>query len=80
MSDVLVVDEEGVLMITALTSDQVLRTADIVGAAGIVLVSGKKPQQNLQKLAAEFNITLLSTPLSMFEACCAVGRLFGRTE
>ena len=41
MSDVLIVDEDDMLLITSLASDQVLRTAQIVGATGVVIMNGK---------------------------------------
>lgn len=77
MSDVLVADFEDVLIVTSLTSEQTVRTADIVGARGVLLVNDKIPQPSLKKLAEQQNITVLSTPLSMFEACVALGRILG---
>jgi hypothetical protein len=75
MSEVLVGDEENRIIITALTTDQVIRTADIVEAVGIILINGKKPQQSMKKLAEESNITLLSTKMSMFRTCIKLGTL-----
>lgn len=75
MSEVLVVDEEGFIIVTALSSDQTVRTADIVGAAGIILVNGKPPQRGMRELAADTDITLLSTPLSLFRVCYLLGTL-----
>ena len=39
MSDVLVCDYEDAVMVTSLASEQSVRTADIVGARGIILVN-----------------------------------------
>lgn len=75
MSDVLVVDQDKLLMVTSLSSEQTVRTADIVGARGVLLVNDKIPQPAMKKLAEEEGLTVLSTPLSMFEACVALGRL-----
>lgn len=75
MSEVLVSDEENRILITALTTDQVIRTADIVEAVGIILINRKQPQNSMRNLAAESDITLLSTSLSMFEACIKLGQL-----
>ncbi len=69
MSDVLTVDDENFLLITSLSSEQVARTADIVGARGILLVNGKTPQPRLIELCGEFNISLLTTPMRMFTSC-----------
>ena len=75
MSEVLVAEEEGLLLITALNTEQTLRTAHIVDAVGILLVNGKKPQPGMVRLADEFDITLISTRTSMFRACAALGRM-----
>ncbi len=75
MSEVLVAEEEGLLLITALNTEQTLRTAHIVDAVGILLVNGKTPQPGMIKLADEFDITLISTRTSMFRACAALGRM-----
>ncbi len=75
MSEVLVGDEENRIIVTALTTDQVIRTADIVEAAGIILINGKRPQASMKKLAEESGITLLSTKMSMFETCIKLGVL-----
>ena len=42
MSEVLVAEEENLLLITALNTEQTIRTAHIVDALGILLVNGKK--------------------------------------
>ena len=75
MSDVLVIDMDNLLMVTSLSSEQTVRTADIVGARGILLVNDKTPQPAMKRLAEDEGLTVLSTPLSMFEACVALGRL-----
>jgi len=77
MSDVLVLDYDNILLVTSLASEQTMRTADIIGARGVLLVNDKNPQPAMKKLAEEQDITLLSTPLSMFEACCSLGKLMG---
>lgn len=75
MSEVLVVDEDNMVIVTSLNTDQVIRTADIVGAAGIILVNGKRPQPAMVELAENTGITLLSAPLNMFDACVRLGEL-----
>ncbi|HOV64051.1 MAG TPA: hypothetical protein PLG43_09250 [Spirochaetia bacterium] len=72
MNDVLMVDRENVLLLTSLTSDQVIYTADIVEALGILLVNDKQPLPGMRKLAEDFDVTLLSTSLPMFESCAAL--------
>ena len=77
MSDVLTRTEDDFIIVTSLNSDQVVRTADMVGAAGIVLVNGKHPQENMKKLAQEHGLTLVSTSLDAFHVCLAAGRILG---
>ena len=72
MSEVLVEDEENLLLITSLNSEQVLNTANIVDAACVLLVNGKIPQAPMVKMAQNFGISLLSTSLPMFEACKSI--------
>ncbi len=74
MSDVLVVTREDFLLVTSLASDQMIRTADLVGAAGVVLVNGKPPPASALKLATDLNIALITTPLPKYEACLAIGQ------
>jgi hypothetical protein len=73
MSDVLVTDHDEILLITSLPSDQVARTADMVGACGVVLVNGKVPQPSLVDLCAELDLTLIKSPLGSFEASWRLG-------
>lgn len=75
MSDVLVTDLDNAIIVTSLTSEQTIRTADIVGARGVLLVNDKNPQPAMKKVAEEHNLTVLSTPLSLFQACVALGKL-----
>lgn len=75
MSDVLVTEEENIGIITSLTTEQVIRTADIVAASLIILTNDKEPQPGLVTLAKECEIPVLSTPLPTFEACAAINRL-----
>jgi len=81
MSDVLVTDFEDLLIVTSLASEQVVRTADIVGAKGVLLVNDKDPPLVMKQLAEKQDLNLLSTPLSMYEACVGLHAiLLYRTE
>ncbi len=75
MSDVLVTEEDDILLITSLASDQAARTADMVGACGIVLVNGKLPQQDLTNLCQELDLTLITSPMASFDAIWKIGNL-----
>jgi predicted transcriptional regulator len=74
MSDVLVSHTENFILITSLASDQMIRTADLVGAAAVILVNGKQPPASLTRLAQDLAMPLLGTALPKFEACLAVGQ------
>ena len=75
MSDVLVVDEDDMLLLTSLVSDQVLRTAQVVGAVGVVVVNGKALPPSMVAVAHGLGVSLLSTRLSKYEACVALHRI-----
>ena len=73
MSDVLAFVKPECLLLTGLTNPQVVRTAEMADLGSICFVRGKKPDKQTIKLAESKNIPMLTTPLSMFEAC---GRLY----
>ncbi len=73
MSDVLAFSRAGALLVTGLASLQAVHTADVADLAAVLFVSGKRPPPPVVELAFENRLPLLSTALSMFEAC---GRLF----
>jgi len=75
MSDVLVLSGVGSLLLTGLTSAQVVRAAEVSDFAAVCFVRGKKPQREAVELAEDRHISLLVTHLSMFESC---GRLYAR--
>ncbi len=77
MSDLLVADRHGHLVLTSLASDQVIRTADIVGAPAVVVVNGKPLPAGMVDLARELGVALLRSTLPMYEACVAVARAAG---
>ncbi|MBI9103793.1 MAG: hypothetical protein JEY99_15360 [Spirochaetales bacterium] len=76
MSEVLVAEEDQMLLVSSLTSDQVVRTAHIVDALGILLVNDKTPLSSTIKLARDFNLNLISIDMPMFEACAALDKIF----
>ena len=69
LSDVLSYKKENYLLLTGLTSQQVVRTAEITGAVAIVFVRGKLPAQEAIGLAKSHNIPLMMTDKSMFDSC-----------
>ena len=75
MSDVLAFADAGCLLLTGLTNPLVIRTADVLDIAAIILVRGKKPAPETLRAAAEKNIPLLSTKYILFESA---GRLYAK--
>jgi predicted transcriptional regulator len=73
MSDVLAFGTPGGVLLTGLSNVQSVITAHVAEVKAVVYVRGKRPDADAIKLAAQKKIPLLTTRLSMFEAC---GRLF----
>jgi len=73
MSDVLAFADAGCLLLTGLTNPQVIRTADVLDIAAIILVRGKKPPPETLRAAEEKHIPVLSTKFILFESA---GRLY----
>ena len=80
MSDLLVTEEDEVLLVTSLPSEQTARTADMVGACGIVLVNGKEPQASLVEMCGKLKLPLIRTDLDSFRVSWRLGcLLFGKS-
>ena len=73
MSDVLAFIKPGALLLTGLTNLQVIRTAEMAEIKAVCFVRGKRPDEEIIKLAKAKNISLLVTQFPMFESC---GRLY----
>ncbi|MGI6205804.1 MAG: DRTGG domain-containing protein [Anaerovoracaceae bacterium] len=69
MSEVMVGTADGSLIITGLMNPQVIRTAEMMNVTAVLFVRGKKVPDPVMDLAQESSVTVLSTNLSMFEAC-----------
>ena len=72
MSDILAGLSEGCILLTGLTTVQVIRTAMVAGVGAVVFVRDKTPSQEVINLAQEQELPLISSPYSMFVSC---GRL-----
>lgn len=68
MSDVLAFVKGKTLLLTGLTNQQVVRTAEMADLSAIVFVRGKKPGEDIIDLATEKNIVLLMTKDTMYTA------------
>jgi len=77
MSDVLAFATAGSLLLTGVTNPQVVRTAEILDIAAIVMVRGKRPSQETIQLARELRIPILSTRYILFETS---GKLHARGD
>jgi molybdopterin-binding protein len=75
MSDILVSVNADYLLVTSLATEQAIRTADISCACAVLLVNDKLPTPQMKKLAQESDITLLATPLPMYDACVSLANL-----
>jgi len=75
MSDVLMMEKPAPLLVTSLSSDQAIRTASMVDAAGVVIAQNKPLPEKIAKLAEELDMTLLHSPLAKFESCVLLGKL-----
>lgn len=73
MSDVLFFAKPGSMLLTGLTSLQVIYTASTAGIRAICFVRGKKPPAETIDLAKKKNIALISTRFPMYESC---GKLY----
>jgi predicted transcriptional regulator len=73
LSDVLAYTKSASLLLTGLIHSQVVRTAEMLDLAGVVIVRGKEPDEEIIQLAKEKSIPLMRTKLMMF---VAAGRLF----
>ncbi len=73
MSDELAFAKAGSLLLTGLTNTQVIRTANVLDIAAIILVRGKKPSSETIALASELKIPILTTKYILFETA---GRLY----
>ncbi len=80
LSDVLALSKENFLLLTSLTSQQVVRTAEIAGGIGVVFVRGKAPEQEAIGLARSHHIPLIMTSKSTFDACSEIVKAMNKKE
>jgi hypothetical protein len=75
ISDILVGEGEDILLLTSLTSPQVVRTAALTGAAAILLVHRRQTPPGMEAAARQHEIPLFRSTMTKFNACIQVGRL-----
>jgi predicted transcriptional regulator len=69
ISDALVFPEEKALLLTGLTNDHVVKAAEIIDLVGVVFINGKRPPDDVIKMAQKRHLPLLLTKFPLFEAC-----------
>jgi len=70
MSDILALTSKPMMLITGLTAIQTIRTAEMSGnILAITFVRGKIPDEHCLKLATEIQLPIITTRLTMFQAC-----------
>ncbi|NLG24621.1 MAG: hypothetical protein GX558_04650 [Clostridiales bacterium] len=69
MSDVLAFAKENMALLTGLTNQHSVRTAEMLDVRLVVYVRGKQPTPDVVEMAAERDIALLATDLTLFNAC-----------
>ncbi len=69
LSDILATKKRNFIILTGYTNQQVIRTADIVGAVAVVFVRGKYPPGETIGLAKAHRIPLYVSQHPMFESC-----------
>jgi hypothetical protein len=73
LSDVMGNSKKGDVWITLQTHLNIVAVAGHAGLAGIIIVGGRQPQEAVLQKAESEKVTIMSTPLSAFEAA---GRLY----
>ncbi|MCX5820895.1 MAG: DRTGG domain-containing protein [Deltaproteobacteria bacterium] len=68
MSDLLAFGRAGGILLTRMTSPQVIRTSDIMDIAAIIMIKGKIPSPEVIQLAGELHVPILATRFPQFEA------------
>jgi len=73
MDDILSAVAKEAVLLSGLTTEEVVQTAKISGVGAIVFVRGKRPGKSTMKLARTYELPLLLTRYSLFVAS---GRLY----
>lgn len=73
MSDVLSAVAKESVLLSGLTTEDVVRTAKISGVRAIVFVRGKVPDEKVMELAKNYDMPVMTTRYSLFVSC---GRLY----
>jgi len=70
MSDVLAASVSGqAVLMSGLLNPQVIRTAEMMDMQCVVFVRGKRPTEEIVKIAEEMQICVLATKYNLYNAC-----------
>lgn len=75
MSDVLMSDRDGMLLVTSLSTEQSIRSASIVCSEAVIIANNKTVTDGMIALAKELGIALLCTQYPKYDTCVRIGRL-----
>jgi predicted transcriptional regulator len=75
VSDLLFFGRPGMVLLTGLTRASMIRAAELADVAAVVIVRGKRPEDEAVELARELGMPLLVSPHSLYDCC---GRLYVR--
>lgn len=73
MEDVLQATAKGAVLLTGLTTVDVIRICTVMDIGAVVFVRGKMPQDNTLELAKAYDLPVMLTARSLFVSC---GRLY----
>jgi hypothetical protein len=77
LSDILATEKTDFVILTGLTTVQVMRTAEISGAIAVILVRNKMAPIDTVNFARAKGIPLARTRFPMFESCVRLADLKG---
>jgi len=69
LSDVLALTRERTMLVTGITSPQVIRVAELLDIPAIIFVRGKLPPGESMESIKKLDIPVIATSLTMFETC-----------
>ena len=75
ISDILVGEGEDQLLVTSLTSTQMVRTAGLIGTSAILLVNRRQVPPALEEAARSEGIPVFLSGRSKYEVCVRIGQL-----
>lgn len=73
VSDLLDHASRSTLLVSNLTSEQLVRIAELMEVPGICLVNGRQPGEEYLQVMSEHKVVVLVSPVGLFETC---GRLY----